>query len=370
MRQWRVGTITMGMLLILFGILLLANTVWNIPLEEILVYGWPVVLILIGIEVLLFSFFKKDAPLKFDFFSIFILIVVVSFTFVVYSVQATGIFPAIRDALNSRSYTVEINRSLAIPETVEEILIESTNGHFYLNGGESNNTEITGSIRINAENQEEAEQLVQELLITKIIGNRAIIRVENPDFNHWFKNNMLETDLNIIIPQNKKIMTNLTNGDTHLRHYQGQGNLENINGEILLEEDQGNFDIKTVNGDLSINNLKGNLKASTTNGKLKVKEISGDLDLDTTNGEIEALTKKITGNWDLNTFNGEISVELPGDGNMKVIADSNVGEVTGNISWTNQEDQKLGSHKEAVFGEGEYVIHLESQHGEIEVNLK
>jgi len=134
MRQWRVGTISMGFLLIALGVLLLGNTLWDIAISDIIVYGWPVILILLGVEVLLFSFFKKETHLKFDFFSVFILILAVIFTFVIYTVQETGIYSSIRNVINGKGYTLDVNRTLEIPDSIEEIIIDIQRRDKHLRG--------------------------------------------------------------------------------------------------------------------------------------------------------------------------------------------------------------------------------------------
>jgi hypothetical protein len=79
MRQWRVGTISMGILLIVVGsICLLSNFTGSYIMIKTLLNWWPVVLILLGIEVLIYSLFlKEDSPrIRFDGFSIFIIMLI------------------------------------------------------------------------------------------------------------------------------------------------------------------------------------------------------------------------------------------------------------------------------------------------------
>jgi uncharacterized membrane protein len=79
MRQWRVGTISMGVLLIVVGfVCFLANLTGNFMLIRTVLNLWPTVLILLGIEVLTYSFFLKvDSPrIRYDGFSIFIIMLI------------------------------------------------------------------------------------------------------------------------------------------------------------------------------------------------------------------------------------------------------------------------------------------------------
>ena len=59
MRQWRVGTFSMGILLLATGILLLYGQLQPYPATEYLLQWWPLIFVLLGLEVLLQAYFNK-----------------------------------------------------------------------------------------------------------------------------------------------------------------------------------------------------------------------------------------------------------------------------------------------------------------------
>ena len=371
MRQWRVGTISMGFLLIVLGTLLLGNTLWDISIENILFYGWPVILILLGLEVLLYSFFRKDGQLRFDFFSIFVLMIALMFTFVVYSVQSTGIFPAIRGAINDESYTVDIQESLNIPANIKEIEIEAPNGEFEITGTKANTADIVGTIRVSAENQTDAEELIDRIFTVKTVGDKAIIRIESLSKENWFNTVQLKADLKMKIPQQLYLNTNLINGDIQVSSMANAGVIDGVNGTIRLNDSQGDFEVSTVNGRIYVDKAAGNLEINTTNGEIQIREAFGKLEADAVNGKIDANSSKVNGNWELTTVNGDIDITIPDKADAKILGKSSIGKVNGDLSWVDKnKDAKLGSEREAVLGGGKYAIELQSQHGEIEVNLR
>ncbi len=373
MRQWRVGTFSMGLLLIAFGVLLLGNTLWHIDMSKIIVYGWPIILILLGLEVLLFSLFKKEGRLKFDFFSIFILFLAIMFTFVIYSVQETGIFSAIHKTIYDSSYTIDINKSLELDDSIDEVEVNAPNGSLSIIGNESNNANITGTIRISAANKAEADKLIKQVLSIKTIGNKAIIRIENSDSINLFDRSILKANLHLSIPKDKNIKANLVNGDIDLRQMNCNGDITGVNGKITLEDVEGNYEIKTVNGELSFHNIQGDLDAKTTNGKINVNNVAGALNISSVNSKIKVNSDKVLGDWYVETVNGTISLEIPNKTNATISAKSTIGNITGNIPWADvdkSENIKLGANKKAILGDGTYSIKLESQHGELSVNTK
>ncbi|AAK78541.1 cellulose synthase/poly-beta-1,6-N-acetylglucosamine synthase-like glycosyltransferase [Clostridium acetobutylicum] len=80
MHQRRVGTLTFGFLLIIFGILYFCVNFFNFPFYYIVVHLWPFVLILLGGEILFCNHLasKNNIPLKYDVIS-FVLIFVMLF---------------------------------------------------------------------------------------------------------------------------------------------------------------------------------------------------------------------------------------------------------------------------------------------------
>ena len=76
----RVGTLTLGIVLILMGAAFIAHLVMPVLSLRILLDFWPVVLILLGIETLASYFINKQDRLRYDVWSIVIMIVLVGFS--------------------------------------------------------------------------------------------------------------------------------------------------------------------------------------------------------------------------------------------------------------------------------------------------
>lgn len=372
MRQWRIGTISMGSLLILLGVLLLLKTTIGINIRDILFYGWPVILILLGLEVLIFSLVNKNESLKFSFFSIFIIFLAFIFTFFLYAIDEVGIFSNIERVIDGESYSVDVNTTLSIPDNVTEVSIEAANGDFKVTGKETDSLNVSGIITVISEDNEEAANKLEDILSVKIVGNRAIINIEDSDNKFWFGNNIPKADLNIVVPEDLYLKMNIVNGDIEVDTMLASGEIENINGDVIINNSDGEFDTSTINGKIYANNNKGKIAAETTNGLINIEEIIGELNLKTTNGDIQVSSSTINNDWKISTLNGKITLEVPTNADAKISADSDVSNVVGNIQWTdlNGENDVVGSEKEAVLGNGLHEISLKTLSGKIEVNTR
>jgi hypothetical protein len=92
MKNWRVGSLTTGVILIIVGLLWFLRSFLPLPYPTLLLNTWPVVCILLGIEILSFQIVRKEESLRFHWLSIVLLVFVlfVSFTFSYLSIFYDG----------------------------------------------------------------------------------------------------------------------------------------------------------------------------------------------------------------------------------------------------------------------------------------
>jgi len=84
----RIGTLTLGLSLVYIGIVLILTLFVNLNIVIILLRLFPVILVCLGLEVLLFSIWNKsEEKLKYDGVSIFLILL---FTFGAICVAAAG----------------------------------------------------------------------------------------------------------------------------------------------------------------------------------------------------------------------------------------------------------------------------------------
>lgn len=77
-KSHRVGTLTLGCMLITFGILFLLRIFLTGITFDIIFKLWPIILIFLGIEILVANFTQKDEKLIYDK-TAFALIIILSF---------------------------------------------------------------------------------------------------------------------------------------------------------------------------------------------------------------------------------------------------------------------------------------------------
>jgi len=111
MRSKRVGTISMAIVLIGFGITMFVAQISKVSAVELAIKFWPLILILLGGEILWFSIQAKkqneDIKIRYDVFSVFIVIVILFVNIMLYGLMETGILDYIKVRISEETYRYE-----------------------------------------------------------------------------------------------------------------------------------------------------------------------------------------------------------------------------------------------------------------------
>src|SRR5699024_1195046 len=111
MKTKRVGVISMAIVLIAFGILLFICQFSKISDIELAGKFWPLILIMIGLEILYYSYINKEGEdkfvIKYDIFSIFIVMIILVVNVVLYGFMESGILDLIKLRINEEKVIYE-----------------------------------------------------------------------------------------------------------------------------------------------------------------------------------------------------------------------------------------------------------------------
>ncbi|NLY42524.1 MAG: hypothetical protein GX066_00795 [Clostridiaceae bacterium] len=92
MKENRVGTVTMAIVLIAFGVIIFVSQISGSTAIHLVFKIWPLMLILLGFEILYYRFLSrdKDAPIKYDIFSIFFVMIILFTNLGLYTLSEIG----------------------------------------------------------------------------------------------------------------------------------------------------------------------------------------------------------------------------------------------------------------------------------------
>ncbi|MET3504030.1 hypothetical protein [Halalkalibacter oceani] len=110
MRVWRVGTISMGASLLLLGIILFIAQFSEISVSQIMLAWWPVIMIILGLEMLVYLFLsKQEKPLlHYDFLSIFFVALIGTAGIAFALASSTGLLDLVENELAREERTLDL----------------------------------------------------------------------------------------------------------------------------------------------------------------------------------------------------------------------------------------------------------------------
>lgn len=179
MRQWRVGSFSMGLILVLLGIGLIVDHFNAAPITlDLAINWWPLALILLGAEILASGFLSRNEQfkLKYDGWSIFLMIILFFFCLGSYALSYSGVLPQIREALAFSDYSCPIPDQEVDLAGIGKVIISSQGEELELHSVAGEKMTILGQATIHAVSEEIARELAgQAQADIRAVGDTLLI---------------------------------------------------------------------------------------------------------------------------------------------------------------------------------------------------
>ncbi len=160
----------MGVSLISLGIVLLISLMGGSNIADQLMSLWPIILVMIGGEILFLLFRDKEGQekVKYDVFSIIMIFIIFMFSMGIYSLSTTGLLKHLTAAVNSRDYTVSISRESApLKENIRKVVITPpADTTLEITGTQEQEIVYQGIGEVFATSQDRAQELINEGEVT------------------------------------------------------------------------------------------------------------------------------------------------------------------------------------------------------------
>ena len=303
----RVGTLSSAIGLIFFGIWMILNQNYT-SLANLLFKCWPIIFIIIGLEIL-FYFNSKSEKRRIGFNPLIIFVILLflfSNVFIEVKDNFSGIFHA---NISDNWYDVFDNKyeKISVEKTIvfngNKLNLASNNGSIEIKKSMDNNIKIQGKLSV--------KKGISEYAIQEVIdGDQCSIDVKD--------DNIKLVDLVVYVPAQYQIKVSADNlkFDSKDKNFKADYIINIDNGSIKIDGDAENADIKMDNGIINVNNkLSKNININMNNGKINLStqdgnvEIKADIDagLSSVNGSnvVNAGIKRVYGSGE-----GKISVKV------------------------------------------------------------
>lgn len=265
MRIKRVGTISMGIVLIAFGAILFLSQINKFSALNMVMKIWPVILILIGLEVLWYRYASKDEGIviKYDLFSIFVVLVILFVNMGIFTINESGLINKLQSMLLSTNYNMDtpINEYIT-DESINKIIIDDTN-NLVIRATSENKINGVSKMNVYAPSKEEANELASSDNIRyEKSGNTLYVYSSNNVNNSYSYSNM--RSLEIFLPEDIDVeVMNCYNLDLIFNGFSNKWTFDGIDNINIRLDKISNVTIKAFVESLDF--LNGNIKWTFNN---------------------------------------------------------------------------------------------------------
>lgn len=205
MRQWRVGSFSMGLILILLGVGLIVTHFSEAPEAlQFAITWWPLALILLGAEILAAGWLSrsKELQLRYDGWSIFLVIVLFLLCLGNYTLYYSGVIPAVREALTLTMHSCPVPEKEIDLDGIDKVLISARGGDLELYSVPGKKLTILGLATIPADSSAAAAELAGKAgADTMTVGDTLYIRINPvPGQNNIFRGDRGSTSWALFVP--------------------------------------------------------------------------------------------------------------------------------------------------------------------------
>ncbi|NLX92006.1 MAG: hypothetical protein GXZ07_10585 [Firmicutes bacterium] len=209
MRKWRVGTLSLGILMIVLGVVMLTAQFKQVTILDMLLTWWPLILVLIGAEVLVqvYTAREEQPKIKYDAFSILIILIMVFFSIGMYALTSTGVIGRIAWMVESSIIPVDIpSQKISLDEGVEKVVVSAPRDMLEVKKGSTSEVVVFGEAVVKAADNEEARALAEQIrAVTRREGNTLFVQFLSPTREGDFKPGVREIRHTLLLPPDVEV---------------------------------------------------------------------------------------------------------------------------------------------------------------------
>ena len=210
MRNWRVGTVSMGISLIVLGVVLALSQFKSWAAVEPILIWWPLILVVLGLEIVLYLFLsKQESPkVKYDFLSIVFVGILGTVGIVLTVFMSTGLLGEVRTLVASEERTFDLpDLQIGIDSSIDSVVIElAGNQNVNIEGSIGTIIQGFGTYRTTHKvGDKELFSKVEDFWQEKKVGNTLYIHLKQPARKIGAFSTFTSVSPTIAIPENVKL---------------------------------------------------------------------------------------------------------------------------------------------------------------------
>lgn len=243
MRTWRVGSMSMGVSLLLLGVLLLISQFFQVKVSTFFLTWWPVILIVLGLEILIYLLLAKEKNpiIKYDFLSIVFVSLIGMFALTMTVLVTTGIAERANDWMQLKEKTLNLpDYELILGKNIKRLVVDTGNHDVTIENIASNDITIFGSYQALTSSENDLVNTSEEYVQMHEKGDTLYLKLKNLPNQYSPFPEKIHVSTTILVPKNIQLEVDGSYSELTLKPRQDETNwiISNISNVNLLLDEQ------------------------------------------------------------------------------------------------------------------------------------
>ncbi|MGG3467664.1 hypothetical protein ABES02_09305 [Neobacillus pocheonensis] len=216
MRTWRVGTFSMGASLVFLGLFLFLSKFFGLNLIQVMTGWWPILLIVLGIEILIYLFLsRQEKPvLRYDFLSIFFVGLIGTVGIVFSIMGSTGLMGKVEEVMASEERSFELPAfSYKMDDSIKRVVVRTVGYDMTVEASDEKEVSMFGTYRVQTAGKAKLLKSADDIVAANQKGDTLYLNLKSlPNQIGPFDSQGIVT-ATILIPNDVRLEV-LGNGDS------------------------------------------------------------------------------------------------------------------------------------------------------------
>jgi hypothetical protein len=274
----RTSGVFSGLLLILFGFLLLLHNYGHLELTGVFRHWWPLIFIFWGGTKLYERTLAQRQGRTAGWITPGEVFLVLGLMAVVGIVVIAKEIPNQVDGWgmgDPYSFDVDVPAQPVAPNA--HISIRSGRGTITVRSSDDASIRVTGEKSIRTFSQSDAERRSPSIDVA-IVKNGDAYDIHPTGFD--LGDSRISMDMNVVVPKNSVVTIRNERGDINVSDMATDVTVSTQNGDIEVNDTTGNVDVSMQKGDVKVSDTKGDVKVAGHGGQVEVVNAAGSLTID------------------------------------------------------------------------------------------
>jgi hypothetical protein len=270
-----------GLLLIVFGFLILLHNYGHLRLDGIFKHWWPLIFIFWGATKLYERTLAQRQGRSAGWITPGEVFLVIGLMIVVLGVIAVEEAPHLFEGMDINfggepySFPIDIDPQPIAPNA--RILIRGGRGTITVRSSDEPTLRITGQKAIRTFSEADAQKRSDPIEIQAVkVADGYEIHPSGFDLG----DSRISVDMDVVVPKKSTVIVHNERGDVNISDMANDVTVSTQQGDIEINDTTGNVDVTLQKGDVKATDTKGDVKVSGHGGSVEVVDVSGSLTVD------------------------------------------------------------------------------------------